>query len=390
MRSCNPLKIRLLKLQNKLFGPSDYELIGIGNHKMAGFAMAKREDLVERTVPSAALSGAPVEALGSSDEFLDFQQRLARAAKAPRPVLLVGERGTGKELAASRLHYLSPRWGGPFIKLNCAALSPNVLESELFGHEAGAFTGAVKQRRGRFEAAHGGTLFLDEIAQMPIELQEKILRAVEYGSFERVGSSESIEVDVRLVGATNADLPALAAAGKFRRDLLDRLSFEVLFLPPLRDRPGDIELLANYFASRMAAELGLPELPRFTEKAEATLRSHDWPGNVRELKNAVERAVSRTVDGGNLIREIILDPFIAPFAMRLEAPPGAPSASAPATAAAGGALNLLEAVSEFEKRLLLDGLEQARHNQRKAADLLGLTYDQFRGLYRKYGPATNP
>jgi psp operon transcriptional activator len=342
----------------------------------------------ERTLPNPVASGAPLEALGSSDEFLDFQQRLARAAKAPRPVLLVGERGTGKELAASRLHYLSPRWGGPFVKLNCAALSPNVLESELFGHEAGAFTGAVKQRRGRFEAAHGGTLFLDEIAQMPIQLQEKILRAVEYGSFERVGSSESIEVDVRLVGATNADLPALAAVGKFRRDLLDRLSFEVLFLPPLRDRPGDIELLANYFATRMASELGLTELPRFTEKAEETLRLHDWPGNVRELKNAVERAVSRTVDGGSLIREIVLDPFIAPFAMRLEIEPGTPSSAAPSPLSLP--LNLLEATSDFERGLLLDALAQAKHNQRKAADLLGLTYDQFRGLYRKYGPGANP
>ena len=352
--------------------------------------MPKRENLMDPGLPGPAMGAAAVEALGNSDEFLDFQQRLARAAKAPRPVLLVGERGTGKELAASRLHYLSPRWGGPFIKLNCAALSPNVLESELFGHEAGAFTGAVKQRRGRFEAAHGGTLFLDEIAQMPIELQEKILRAVEYGSFERVGSSESIEVDVRLVGATNADLPALAAAGKFRRDLLDRLSFEVLFLPPLRDRPGDIELLAKYFASRMAAEMGLPDLPRFTEKAEETLRSHDWPGNVRELKNAVERAVSRTIDGGNLIREIILDPFVAPFALRLEGPPGDASAATQPSSAGPRSSNLLEAVAELEKRLLLEALEKARHNQRKAAELLGLTYDQFRGLYRKYGPATNP
>ena len=347
--------------------------------------MSRRESLGERSTPSVPSGGAPVEALGSSDEFLDFQQRLARAAKAPRPVLLVGERGTGKELAASRLHYLSPRWGGPFLKLNCAALSPNVLESELFGHEAGAFTGAVRQRRGRFEAAHGGTLFLDEIAQMPVELQEKILRAVEYGSFERVGSSESIEVDVRLVGATNADLPALAAAGKFRRDLLDRLSFEVLFLPPLRDRPGDIELLANYFTSRMASEMSLDEVPRFTDKALETLRTHDWPGNVRELKNAVERAVSRSVEGGNLIREIVLDPFIAPYEMRLESSPGAPE---PATAALPNLpLNLIEAVTDFERRLLLGALAKGKHNQRKAAELLGLSYDQFRGLYRKYAPA---
>ena len=348
--------------------------------------MPRREIVSDSTVSSVpAGGGLPLEALGSSDEFLDFQQRLARAAKAPRPVLVVGERGTGKELAASRLHYLSPRWGGPFVKLNCAALSPNVLESELFGHEAGAFTGAVRQRRGRFEAAHGGTLFLDEIAQMPVELQEKILRAVEYGSFERVGSSDSIEVDVRLVGATNADLPALAAAGKFRRDLLDRLSFEVLFLPPLRDRPGDIDLLANHFVARMASEMGLTEAPRFTDKALEMLRSHDWPGNVRELKNAVERAVSRSVEGGNLIREIVLDPFIAPYALRLESAPGIAASAVAALPAFP--LNLMEAVTDFERRLVQGALGKGKHNQRKAAELLGLTYDQFRGLYRKYAPA---
>ena len=172
-----------------------------------------------------------------------------------RPVLCIGERGTGKELAVSKLHYLSPRWQGPLVALNCAALSPALIESELFGHEEGAFTGATGRRTGRFEAAHGGTLFLDEIAQIPIEVQEKILRVVEYGMFERVGSSQPIQVDVRIVGATNADLMALAAAGRFKRDLLDRLSFDVLLLPPLRERREDILLLANHFAARMTFEL---------------------------------------------------------------------------------------------------------------------------------------
>ena len=163
-------------------------------------------------IPSPAQGEGNLEAFGKSDAFLDFQQQLARVAKVQRPVLLIGERGTGKELAASRVHFLSPRWGGPFIKLNCASLAPSVLESELFGHEVGAFTGAARRRIGRFEAAHGGTLFLDEIGQMPMPVQEKILRVVEYGSFERVGASEPVRVDVRLVGATNADLPAMAEA----------------------------------------------------------------------------------------------------------------------------------------------------------------------------------
>ena len=208
-------------------------------------------------------SAPPGEALGQSESFLAFQEALSRAAKVDRPVLLVGERGTGKELAAARLHYLSPRWGEPLVALNCAALTPSLIESELFGHEAGAFTGAGQRRLGRFETAHQGTLFLDEIGNIPLTVQEKILRTVEYGSFERVGGSRPVEVDVRIVGATNADLPAMARAGRFKQDLLDRLSFEVLTLPPLRTRQGDALLLAEHFAQRMAAEMGWGGPPGF-------------------------------------------------------------------------------------------------------------------------------
>ena len=217
------------------------------------------------TVPHVGMS----EALGQAEAFLEFQERLSRVAQVNRPVLLIGERGTGKELAVARLHYLSQRWQGPLVALNCAALSPTLIEAELFGHEEGAFTGATRRRLGRFEAAHGGTLFLDEIGQIPLEVQEKILRVVEYGTFERVGSAQPIQVDVRIVGATNADLAALAAAGRFKHDLLDRLSFEVLFLPPLRERKEDIVLLANHFAARMAFELGRSEVPSFSDEAVA-------------------------------------------------------------------------------------------------------------------------
>ncbi len=321
---------------------------------------------------------AVMEALGRSDIFLDFQQQLARVAKVQRPVLLIGERGTGKELAAARVHFLSKRWGGPFVKLNCAALSPTVLESELFGHEQGAFTGAARRRLGRFEAANGGTLFLDEIGQMPMPVQEKILRVVEYGSFERVGASEPVRVDVRLVGATNADLPAMAEAGQFRHDLLDRLSFEVLFLPALRERGrGDIDLLARSFAAAMAAELELPGVPEFSETARTALRNYAWPGNVRELKNVIERAVSRAE--GVSIETIIFDPFHAPGRT-------VPRTPAPAVAAVASTLpvDLPELVAEMEQRLLRQALEQARFRQREAATLLGLSYDQFRGLYRKH------
>ena len=322
-----------------------------------------------------------VEALGQSDLFLDFQERLARCAKVERPVLLIGERGTGKELAAARVHFLSRRWGGPFVKLNCAALSPTVLESELFGHELGAFTGAARRRVGRFEAATGGTLFLDEIGQMPMPVQEKILRVVEYGSFERVGSSESVHVDVRLVGATNADLPAMVAAGEFKADLLDRLSFEVMIVPPLRERgAGDVDLFARHFATRMAAELGRESAPEFTARARTVLRDYPWPGNVRELKNVVERAVCRAEED-RPIDEIIFDPFQAH-----RAPAAAPAATPDKTGPPAYRLpvNLPDILAETERSLLQQALTQTRYRQREAAVLLGLSYDQFRGLYRRH------
>jgi psp operon transcriptional activator len=336
--------------------------------------------LSNNAMPEA--DSAPVhEALGQSDVFLAFQERLSRVAKVDRPVLLVGERGTGKELAASRIHYLSSRWKEPFVTLNCATLSPALIESELFGHEAGAFTGARGRRTGRFEAADNGTLFLDELGAVPLEVQEKILRVVEYGTFERVGGSQPVHVDVRIVGATNADLPALAAQGRFKQDLLDRLSFEVLFLPPLRERREDIMVLVQHFAARMAAELGLASAPEFSEGAVTALENYSWPGNVRELKNVVERAVHRSE--GETVSEIVIDPFESPFAgvaESAEAPASEESVKLPAFSSRP----LKEAVEELERSLVRDALLRANYNQKKAATLLGLTYDQFRGYYRKY------
>ena len=331
-------------------------------------------------------SGSPVgtvEALGHSEVFLEFEEHLSRVAPVNRPVLLIGERGTGKELAARRLHYLSTRWKGPLVTLNCSALTPSLIESELFGYERGAFTGAEKRRAGRFEAADGGTLFLDEISSIPMEVQEKILRVVEYSTFERVGGSESVEVDVRTIAATNADLVALAEEGQFKQDLLDRLSFEVLFLPPLRERKEDILLLANHFAARMAFELGREEIPQFSDEAIAALESYSWPGNVRELKNLVERAVYRS--DSMLIEDIDFDPFRSPHGGHR--PPkeegrmvetGRPSIEHLMDK------SLKEAVCELEIRLLQRTLQKTKYNQRKAAQALGLTYHQFRGLYRKY------
>ncbi len=325
------------------------------------------------------------EAIGQSEAFLDFRERLSRAAAVDRPVLIVGERGTGKELAAARLHYLSSRWQGPLVALNCAALASSLIESELFGYERGAFTGAEARRTGRFEAADSGTLFLDEIGSIPLEVQEKILRVVEYGGFERVGSSRSIEVDVRIIGATNADLPAMADKGTFKRDLLDRLSFEVISLPPLRERHEDIRILAGHFAARMSMELGREEAAAFSEKAMEALEHYSWPGNIRELKNVVERAVYRT--DSSLITEIVFDPF--------EISPG--QSEPPEKEIAAGVskkeedfwapffnMPLRDAVRDLEIRMIQRALDRTRYNQRRAAGMLGITYNQFRGLYRKY------
>jgi len=342
-----------------------------------------------RTYSQNSDSESPVgvaEALGHSEAFLAFQERLSRVAPVNRPVLLLGERGTGKELAASRLHYLSHRWQGPLVALNCAALTPSLIESELFGYEKGAFTGAQQRRGGRFEAASGGTLFLDEIGNIPVEVQEKILRIVEYNTFERVGSSETIEVDVRIIAATNADLVTMAREGRFKQDLLDRLSFEVLFLPPLRERKGDILLLANHFAARMAYELAWPEIPEFSPIAIESLEIHDWPGNVRELKNVVERAVYRC--DSMIIDDISFDPFSSPFTPNqipfIEPPLLQDNTSQTSEASGITAMPFKDAVWEVKVRLLEQALVESKYHQKEAARRLGLTYHQFRGIYRQY------
>jgi psp operon transcriptional activator len=330
------------------------------------------------------------EAIGRSEAFLAFTEQLSRVAAVDRPVLLVGERGTGKELAAAKLHYLSRRWEGPLVALNCAALSPALVEAELFGHEQGAFTGASRDRAGRFEAADGGTLLLDEIGLVPLEAQEKLLRVVEYGTFERVGSSRPTRVDVRIIAATNADLPAMARDGGFKEDLLDRLSFEVLHVPPLRARQEDITILAAHFAGRMARELGFDAAPQFTPEAFSMLEGHPWPGNIRELKNVVERAVHRA-DGGPVgAAAIDFDPFRRPGEPRAAARPtsGAPPVEPPgAIAHPPLPTSLPAAVAALEVESLRGALRATRHHQRKAATLLGLTYHQFRGLYRRHARA---
>ncbi len=323
--------------------------------------------------------------IGESPAFIDAMERVSAVAPLDRPVLVVGERGTGKELVAARLQYLSPRWDRPVVKVNCAALHESLLESELFGHEAGAFTGAVRQRRGRFERADGGTLFLDEIASASAAVQEKVLRIIEYGEFERIGGSTTLSVDVRVVAAANVDLPAEAAAGRFRHDLLDRLAFEVITLPPLRARPDDIPLLTEAFGRTMAARVGWERFPGFAIAALRQLDSHPWPGNVRELRNVVDRAVYRWPDQTEPIGEVSLDPFESPWRPRRPLPePTAEEPPAP-TAPILVPADLDQELERHERGILEAALVRSRHNQRIAARALSLTYHQFRGRLRKHG-----
>ncbi len=326
--------------------------------------------------------------IGEAPVFLEMLEHVSRAAVLSKPVLVVGERGTGKELIASRLHYLSERWENPVVKVNCAALTESILESELFGHEAGAFTGAIRTHIGHFERADGGTLILDELATISLRMQEKILRVIEYGEIQRVGGSEILIADVRIVGATNADLQALAAEGRFRRDLLDRLAFDVITVPPLRARIEDILPLAYAFAINMASELKRPLFPGFSPRASSALLQHDWPGNVRELKNTVERSVYRSGDPDKVIASIAFDPFGSPFKLASNEQTHAVQTRQRRTPLLP--MDLTRRLLDTEKDCLQAALEKARFNQRLAADLLGLSYHQLRGKLRKHGLSTQP
>lgn len=343
--------------------------------------------------------------IGQSNSFLNVLDQVSQIAPLHKPVLIIGERGTGKELIAARLHYLSQRWDQNYLTLNCAALNENLLESELFGHEAGAFTGAAKRHEGRFERANGGTLFLDELANTPAMVQEKLLRVIEYGEFERVGGSRSVKVDVRLICATNEDLPSMAEQGEFRADLLDRLAFDVITLPPMRERQEDILVLAEHFAVNMARELGFELFSGFSEKAKRILLEHEWPGNVRELKNVVERSVYRTNNPYVPVHHIQLDPFESPFRPRtrvrtLDRKPAAEHAvvaikeqssdNQQSLAKVPSAFDFnqtqdFKVLSEnFEMDLIKQALAACQFNQKKTAEALNLTYHQLRGYMKKY------
>lgn len=340
--------------------------------------------------------------IGQANSFLEVLEQVSQLAPLDKPVLIIGERGTGKELIAARLHYLSQRWDQNYVTLNCAALNENLLESELFGHESGAFTGAGKKHEGRFERANSGTLFLDELANTSGLVQEKLLRVIEYGEFERVGGTKTIKIDTRLVCATNEDLPALAESGEFRSDLLDRLAFDVITLPPLRERREDIMVLAEHFAISMAKELGWELFSGFSRKAKEILLDYHWLGNVRELKNVVERSVYRSANPHVPVHEISLDPFASPYRPEKRVKTQdrqAKSAEVSAPVVSNGEaatkivykepelnfpLDFKEESQEFEIRMIKSALSHSQFNQKKTAEQLGVTYHQLRGYLKKY------
>ncbi|MBI1998006.1 MAG: sigma-54-dependent Fis family transcriptional regulator [Deltaproteobacteria bacterium] len=315
--------------------------------------------------------------IGESGQMLEVISLVQRVAPSEATVLIRGESGTGKELIAKAIHYASPRTARPLVRVNCAALPENLLESELFGHEKGAFTGAIAARKGRFELADGGTLFLDEIGDLPPHLQAKLLRVLQEREFERVGSSQTVKVNVRILSATHRDLDALLRSGQFREDLYYRLNVVTILLPPLRERRQDLAALMDHFLRLFAAKNG-KTIRGFSQEARQSLLRYDYPGNVRELENLIERAVvlSRgdVIGGGDL-------------PLTLEA----------SEEKSGHETQLTAAVEGLERRMIKEALARADGIQTRAAEFLGITERALRYKLKKYGlqgadsePSANP
>jgi len=302
--------------------------------------------------------------IGESIQMLEVIDKVRRVATIPRPVMIIGERGTGKELIARAIHTASGEADRPMVVINCAAFTDNLLETELFGHERGAFTGAETQVYGKFEVAGNGTLFLDEIGNMSLSFQRKILRVVEYGTFTRVGGSSEIQVNTRIVAATNSDLKHLITEGKFLHDLYDRLSFEVIEVPPLRQREGDIPILARHFLNDFMKEIPSLSGKHLSQAALDLLNKYKFPGNIRELKNIIERSAYRDTTNEITPEDLGMLPEKQPE------PKGN---------------TFYEKVEVFQKRLIADALANAGGNQARAARKIGLSYHQFRYFLKKYG-----
>lgn len=347
-----------------------------------------------------------------------LMDRVSDYASTDRPVLIVGERGTGKELVASRVHFLSPRWEAVNVRVNCAAFDDEALDRELFGQ---TYMDGRADTNGRFFEADGGTLFIDSIDQMPIRLQEKLMHTIEHGSIQATGEIYGEDVNVRVVAATSVDLPAAVAQGRFRADLLDRIAFHVLTLPPLRSRPADIPALVEHFGRDVVKELGADAFPGLSAEAQERLLDYDFPGNVRELKGLIERSTVKAFLADESLKEPIsvleLDPFDSPYrptrafvptaGREMAAPiimtqPDAPQFDSPQTADSPSPApttdvdadapppdqaepNFTDRVMAFERRLIDEAMRMEEDHQGKAAERLGLTYHQLRGLLRKHG-----
>ena len=304
--------------------------------------------------------------VGESKKMREVYYLISQIENSDVTVLLLGESGTGKELVANAIHYNSLRKDGPFIKLNCAALPYNLVEAELFGYERGAFTGAIRQKIGKFEQAHGGTLFLDEIGSLPLESQGKLLRVLQEKELERLGGNRTIKVDIRLIAATNKDLARCVAEGTFREDLFYRLNVYPIYLPPLRERGSDILLLANYFLEKFSRQYGKDIVRISTPAIDALMRYH-WPGNIRELENTMERAVILCDD--RVIRSYHLPPTL-----QMAEHTGTQQQR-----------SLKEAVVQLEKELIVDALKSSRGNVRKASKMLQSTERILGYKIKKYG-----
>ena len=293
-----------------------------------------------------------------------------RSANSKASILIYGESGTGKELVAKAIHYTSPRKDAPLVSVNCAALNENLLESELFGHEKGAFTGSDRQRKGRFEQADNGTIFLDEVGEIPLTIQVKLLRVIQEREFERVGGNQTIRVDVRVITATNKNLEKMVSDGTFRQDLFYRLNVISISIPPLRERRSDIPPLVSYFVSKFASENN-KEIESISKEAMDVLLKYNYPGNVRELENVIQRAVVMT-------RGKILTTDDLPIYMKS-------NKSEDVLTTEKGRRSLDEIVEELERKLISEALEQSFGNQSKAAESLGISERNLRYKLKKYG-----
>jgi len=342
----------------------------LSQRRMAAENILLKEELAQRR-------GAP-QIVGENAKLKHVTVALHRAASTDATVLLEGESGTGKELFARALHVLSPRADGPFVAINCAAIPETLLETELFGHEKGAFTGAAQRKPGKFELAHRGTLFLDEIGDLPLTLQAKILRALEEKRFERVGGTQSLQVDVRVVAATNRNLKAAVAARQYREDLYFRLSVFPITIPPLRERPDDIPMLAKYFVEKYCRDLTKKPLV-LSSSALDELIAYSWPGNVRELQNCIERAVILT-EGDTIHGRHLNLSFRGVSAPVAEENPWAGIDLAGSMADA-----MRRVTAEVERRKIEQALTDASGNKSRAADLLQIPFKNLAAKMREYG-----